>query len=55
MCRGYPAVCITRIDPISDLPQNYHVPADNIENLNFDEVYDATRYAEELVRRLWRK
>lgn len=53
--RGYPAVCITRIDPASDLPQNYHVPADNIENLDIDEVYDATRYAEELVRRLWRQ
>lgn len=49
---GFDAACITRIDPKSDLPMNYHVPDDFAANLNMEQVRDAVAYAEQVLLNL---
>jgi hypothetical protein len=50
--RGYDGLCLTRISPRTDLPPNYHVPADCAANLIIEDVRDAVDFAERLVREI---
>ncbi|MEX2172914.1 MAG: M28 family peptidase [Pirellulaceae bacterium] len=49
---GYRAVCLSRIDPVSDIPRNYHVPADRSGNLDHAEIVATIDFTERLVRNL---
>lgn len=48
--RGYDGLCVTRINPQSDIPPNYHVPSDCAANIDADDVVTAVDFAEALVR-----
>jgi hypothetical protein len=49
---GYDGLCLVRISPTTDLPPNYHVPADCAANLVIDDVREAVDFAEGLVRKI---
>jgi hypothetical protein len=49
---GYDGLCLVRISPTSDLPPNYHVPADCAANLAIEDVREAVDFAEGLVRKI---
>lgn len=52
VCRGYDGLCVTRINPQSDIPSDYHVPSDHSANLNYGEVLAAVDFAEQLARQI---
>ena len=46
---GFPAICLVRIDPRADIPQNYHLLSDTHDNVDFHDVSDAVDFAEALA------
>jgi hypothetical protein len=49
VCHGYQGLCLVSVDPHSDLPRDYHVPADDLQNINFRHVANAVDFAEKLI------
>lgn len=52
MAHGWDAVALTRIDPSIGAARHYHCPTDTPDNLNFDEILEATDFAELLARQM---
>ena len=51
LVRGFQAVCVTRVDPTIGAPRHYHLPSDNLENLEPEECVRSVDFIEALVRR----
>ncbi len=50
--RGYPATCLTCIDPSRKAPDHYHQPTDSPENVDPHKIVFCVDFAEKLVERL---
>jgi hypothetical protein len=52
LLRGISAVCLSRIDARTDLPQNYHVPSDRCGNLAWTDIVATVDFTERVIWKL---
>ena len=52
LVRGFPSICLGRVDPQTGVPAHYHVPTDTPEQLDCDLVVETIDFVERFVRSL---
>ena len=49
--RGYPAVALSRVDPVTGVPREYHLPTDTADRLDGSEIVISADFAERFIAR----